>query len=84
MPPKAPKPTSDELLAQFDDLGLDKSGNKTSKAIVSDNAKGGQEDILAELDHLATQRPASGPGTPRLSSDKPRSSTRSPPSECDH
>lgn len=78
MPPKAPKPTSDELLAQFDDLGLDKSGNKTSKAIVSDNAKGGQEDILAELDHLATQRPASGPGTPRLSSDKPRSSTRSP------
>lgn len=78
MPPKAPKPTSDELLAQFDDLGLDKSGNKTSKAIVSDNAKGGQEDILAELDHLATQRPASGPGTPRLSSDKPRPSTRSP------
>ena len=78
MPPKAPKPTSDELLAQFDDLGLDKSGNKTTKPIVSDNVKGGQEDILAELDHLATQRPASGPGTPRLSADKPRSSTRSP------
>ncbi|OQE38905.1 hypothetical protein PENCOP_c007G05450 [Penicillium coprophilum] len=79
MPPKATKPTSDELLAQFDDLGLDKSGNKTSKAIAaSENVKGGQEDILAELDHLATQRPASGPGTPRLSADKPRSSTRSP------
>jgi hypothetical protein len=78
MPPKGPKPTSDELLAQFDDLGLGKSENKTSKPTVSDNAKGGQEDILAELDHLATQRPASGPGTPRLSSDKPRPSTRSP------
>jgi hypothetical protein len=79
MPPKATKPTSDELLAQFDDLGLDKSGDKTAKAIVtSENVKGGQEDILAELDHLATQRPASGPGTPRLSADKPRSSTRSP------
>ncbi|KAJ6080205.1 hypothetical protein N7467_009958 [Penicillium canescens] len=77
MPPKAPKPTSDELLAQFDDLGLDKSGNKTAKPSAP-NAGGEQEDILAELDHLATQRPSSGPGTPRLSSDKPRSSTRSP------
>ena len=78
MPPKAAKPTSDELLAQFDDLGLDKSGNKTTKSAATD-AKGGQEeDILAELDHLAAQRPASGPGTPRLSIDKPRSSTRSP------
>jgi hypothetical protein len=76
MPPKAPKPTSDELLAQFDDLGLDKSGNPSKPGA---NAKGGQEeDILAELDHLAAQRPASGPGTPRLSIDKPRSSTRSP------
>ncbi|KAJ5308902.1 hypothetical protein PENANT_c013G07449 [Penicillium antarcticum] len=77
MPPKAPKPTSDELLAQFDDLGLDKSGNKTAKPNAP-HAEGEQEDILAELDHLATQRPSSGPGTPRLSSDKPRSSTRSP------
>lgn len=77
MPPKAPKPTSDELLAQFDDLGLDKSGNKTAKPNAP-NAGGEQEDILAELDHLATQRPSSGPGTPRLSSDKPRSTTRSP------
>jgi hypothetical protein len=75
MPPKAPKPTSDELLAQFDDLGLDKSGTPKPAS----DAKGGQEeDILAELDHLAAQRPASGPGTPRLSIDKARSSTRSP------
>lgn len=83
MPPKAAKPTSDELLAQFDTLGV-KSGDKQSKQIpaspaaTADNAKAGQEDILAELDNLATQRPSSGPGTPRLSADKPRSSTRSP------
>lgn len=79
MAPKGPKPTSDELLAQFDDLGLEKPDNKTSKpTTVPDNATGGQEDILAELDHLATQRPASGPGTPRLSLDKSRPSIRSP------
>jgi hypothetical protein len=79
MPSKGPKPTSDELLAQFDDLGLEKSGDKSAKpTVLPDNAKGAEEDILAELDHLATQRPASGPGTPRLSSDKPRPSARSP------
>lgn len=80
MPPKAVKPTSDELLAQFDSLGVNKSGDKTSKpaAASGDNAKTGQEDILAELDNLATQRPSSGPGTPRISSDKARPYTRSP------
>ncbi|KAJ5085875.1 hypothetical protein N7532_010646 [Penicillium argentinense] len=83
MPPKGAKPTSDELLAQFDNLGIDQS-DKGSKRVpapaapAADNAKAEQEDILAELDHLATQRPSSGPGTPRLSSDKARSSTRSP------
>ncbi|KAJ5629179.1 hypothetical protein N7528_002836 [Penicillium herquei] len=78
MPPKGSKPTSDELLAQFDNLGIDQS-NKTSKPsqAPTDNAKA-QEDVLAELDNLAAQRPSSGPGTPRLSIDKPRSSTRSP------
>lgn len=76
MPPKAPKPTSDELLAQFDDLDLDKSSQAQKP---NANASGGQEeDILAELDHLAAQRPASGPGTPRLSIDKARASARSP------
>lgn len=83
MPPKGAKPTSDELLAQFDNLGIDHS-EKASKASpapaapATDNAKAAQEDILSELDHLAAQRPSSGPGTPRLSADKPRSSTRSP------
>ncbi|KAJ5586934.1 uncharacterized protein N7459_002699 [Penicillium hispanicum] len=84
MPPKGAKPTSDELLAQFDNLGIDQSGEKNSKptpapaAPTADNATAEQEDILTELDNLASQRPSSGPGTPRLSADKPRSSTRSP------
>ncbi|CAL5867599.1 uncharacterized protein PFLUO_LOCUS1818 [Penicillium psychrofluorescens] len=80
MPPKAAKPTSDELLAQFDNLGVDSADKKSKRSVpaASNNAKP-EEDILAELDHLATQRPSSGPGTPRLSSDKPRPSTaRSP------
>jgi hypothetical protein len=78
MPPKAAKPTSDELLAQFDNLDVKQSGDKPKPAAASDNAKAGHEDILAELDHLATQRPSSGPGTPRLSSDRARPATRSP------
>lgn len=78
MPPKAAKPTSDELLAQFDNLDVKQSGDKPKPAGTPDNAKAGHEDILAELDHLATQRPSSGPGTPRLSADRARPSTRSP------
>ena len=84
MPPKGIKPTSDELLAQFDNLGIDQSSDQASKPSLApptpanDNTNAEQEDILAELDSLATQRPSSGPGTPRLSTDKPRSSTRSP------
>lgn len=80
MAPKAAKPTSDELLAQFDNLGVNQSGDKPAKPAASpgDNAKAGQEDILAELDNLAAQRPSSGPGTPRISSEKARPYTRSP------
>ncbi|KAJ5157205.1 uncharacterized protein N7482_008305 [Penicillium canariense] len=82
MPPKGAKPTSDELLAQFDNLGIEQSANKSSKsaaaATADDNAKGEQEDVLAELEKQAAQRPSSGPGTPRLSADKSRSATRSP------
>ncbi|OQE21255.1 hypothetical protein PENSTE_c012G03772 [Penicillium steckii] len=83
MPPKGAKPTSDELLAQFDNLGVDQSQSASKPAPApaaptSDNAKAAQEDILTELDDLATKRPSSGTGTPRLSIDKPRSSTRSP------
>lgn len=80
MAPKAAKPTSDELLAQFDNLGVNQSGDKPAKpaAAPADNAKPGQEDTLAELENLAAQRPSSGPGTPRLSSEKARPYTRSP------
>ncbi|KAJ5444221.1 uncharacterized protein N7458_008093 [Penicillium daleae] len=86
MPPKGAKPTSDELLAQFDDLGIEQSDKKPTKpaaaaaaaAATTDNAQGEQEDVLAELEKQASQRPSSGPGTPRLSADKTRSATRSP------
>ncbi|KAJ5309664.1 uncharacterized protein N7443_002125 [Penicillium atrosanguineum] len=81
MPPKAAKPTSDELLAQFDNLDVkqsDKQSDKPKPATAPDNVKADEEDPLAELGRLATQRPSSGPGTPRLSSDRARPSTRSP------
>ncbi|KAJ5678849.1 hypothetical protein N7462_007093 [Penicillium macrosclerotiorum] len=83
MPPKGAKPTSDELLAQFDDLGIEQSGENPAKqpapaAPAADNEKAEQEDVLAELEKQAAQRPSSGPGTPRLSADKARSATRSP------
>lgn len=86
MPPKGnPKPTSDELLAQFDDLGVDgqetqQQSTSTTPAATNTSATAGQneQDILAELDTLASQRPSSGPGTPRLSTAEPRSSSRSP------
>ncbi|EPS27865.1 hypothetical protein PDE_02809 [Penicillium oxalicum 114-2] len=83
MAPKSAKPTSDELLAQFDDLGLEKGNDKSTTipapaAPAKDDATAEQEDILAELEKQAAQRPMSGPGTPRLSLDKARSATRSP------
>lgn len=81
MAPKAAKPTSDELLAQFDNLDVkqsDKQSDRPKPAAAPDNAKVDEDDPLAELGRLATQRPSSGPGTPRLSSDRARPSTRSP------
>ncbi|KAF7719887.1 Uncharacterized protein PECH_000952 [Penicillium ucsense] len=80
MAPKGAKPTSDELLAQFDDLGIEKENSKSSTQPPAgkDDATAEQEDILAELEKQASQRPTSGPGTPRLSLDKARPATRSP------
>ncbi|OGM49074.1 hypothetical protein ABOM_002321 [Aspergillus bombycis] len=70
MPPKSAKPTSDELLAQFDDLGVDSATEQpASKPATTAQT---EDDILAELDNLASQRPSSGPGTPRLSTNEPR------------
>lgn len=82
MPPKAAKPTSDELLAQFDDLGIDSSSEQAKPSKTAAPAAvttQSEEDILAELDNLASQRQGSGPGTPRKSIEPPtRSTTRSP------
>lgn len=85
MPPKTAKPTSDELLAQFDDLGVDNNKKNTDQeAKPAEESKPttstpGQQDqdIFAELDNLASQHPSSRSGTPRLSTE-PRSATRSP------
>ncbi|KAE8371801.1 maintenance of telomere capping protein 1 [Aspergillus bertholletiae] len=79
MPPKSAKPTSDELLAQFDDLGVDSTADQpTSKPAATATTAQTEDDILAELDNLASQRPSSGPGTPRISTNEPRPAIKSP------
>ncbi|KAJ9194540.1 hypothetical protein DTO164E3_4132 [Paecilomyces variotii] len=73
MPPKNAKPTSDELLAQFDDLGVDTEDLKTEPkaATTTKAAAPPEQDPLAELNDLVSQRPASRAATPRLSSELP-------------
>lgn len=79
MRPKSSKPTSDELLAQFDDLGVDSaSEQESSKTTPKPTTAQSEQDILAELDNLASQRPGSGPGTPRVSTNEPRPIIKSP------
>ncbi|KAE8349909.1 maintenance of telomere capping protein 1 [Aspergillus coremiiformis] len=78
MPPKSAKPTSDELLAQFDDLAVDSTDRPPSKSTNTATTAQSEDDILAELDNLASQRPSSGPGTPRLSTNEPRPAIKSP------
>jgi hypothetical protein len=76
-------PTDEELLAQFNDLGA-QPASKPAKTVASRQSKqtsiSGQseQDLLAELDNLATQRPASRPGTPSLKSSVIQSGNRSP------
>ncbi|KAL2848069.1 maintenance of telomere capping protein 1 [Aspergillus pseudoustus] len=81
MPPKGSKPTSDELLAQFDNLGIESttepSTKPTAATTTAPKTATVDEDILAELDNLASQRPSSGAGTPRTSTTE-RPSTKSP------
>lgn len=80
MPPKGAKPTNDELLAQFDDLGIDTTGKPseptpappsttTSKPASTELPTATEKDPLAELENLASQRPS----TPRLSAEARRS-----------
>jgi hypothetical protein len=76
-------PTDEELLAQFNDLGA-QPASKPAKTVASRQSKqtsvSGQseQDLLAELDNLATQRPASRPGTPSFKSSAIQSGNRSP------
>ena len=76
-------PTDDELFAEIADLGA-QPPSKPAKPAATRSSKqapvSGQaeEDVLAELDNLATQRPASRPGTPSLRSTTAASGNRSP------
>ncbi|KAL4780889.1 maintenance of telomere capping protein 1 [Aspergillus varians] len=79
MPPKGAKPTSDELLAQFDSLGIEPTADSSTKPAATTAAPPPtDEDILTELGNLASQRPSSGAGTPRTSTHEPRIPTKSP------
>ncbi|OJJ04141.1 hypothetical protein ASPVEDRAFT_134974 [Aspergillus versicolor CBS 583.65] len=80
MPPKGAKPTSDELLAQFDNLGVESGESKTKPAANTTNNAPPQvdEDVLTELGNLASQRPSSNAGTPRTSTNEPRPSMSKP------
>jgi hypothetical protein len=82
MPPKGSKPTSDELLAQFDSLGVESTAEPSTKPPATAATAPPQtelnEDIIAELGNLASQRPSSRAGTPRTSTHELRTSTKSP------
>ncbi|KMP04761.1 conserved fungal protein [Coccidioides immitis H538.4] len=68
-------PTDAELLAQFDDLNV---GEGTVDSSSSTEPQGAPEqDVLAELQNLASQRPASRPSTPQSK----RTSTNTPPAD---
>lgn len=89
MPPKSSKlaPTDEELMAQFDDLGVEEGGKSNNKSTLEQQAKKegqqkSEQDLLAELGSLATQKTPSRPATPRLSTDargSKRTSTATPP-----
>lgn len=63
-----PKKTDEELLAQFDDLGVEDTAPpttaKTTKAASKPAPAAEEADPLAELELLASQKPISRPGTP--------------------
>ncbi|KAI5297588.1 hypothetical protein KEM56_004701, partial [Ascosphaera pollenicola] len=66
---KQPKQlTTDELLAQFDSLNVDVPATTTADAPDKPDKPEQEQDILAELQDLAAQRPTSRPDTPRQSS----------------
>ena len=87
-------PTNEELLAQFDDLGVEEeqaitestkaAPTQASKSRVPPQRATDEHDPLAELDNLVSQRPASRPATPSIRAPNAqrspaRSSTATPP-----
>lgn len=68
-------PTDDELLAQFDDLGVSTDAVGTSSPTQPQGVA--DHDVVTELENLAFQRPASRPSTPQLK----RSLTNTPPTD---
>lgn len=71
--------TNDELLAQFDELNVEDAGAKST----GHTQEKSEQDLLDELQNLASQRPASRPASPRVSTNSTRSpnriSTATPP-----
>ena len=66
------KPTSDELLAQFDNLDVENTGDNEPAAKPSTPAAAPiEQDPLAELASLASQRPVSTDSRPPSRSPKP-------------
>ncbi|WEW58882.1 hypothetical protein PRK78_004350 [Emydomyces testavorans] len=61
---KKPVPTDAELLAQFDDLNVNNAA--VDNAASTGPQEASEQDLLAELQNLASQRPASPPSTPHL------------------
>ena len=73
MASKKPTPTGEELLAQFEGLDEEdgsrgKAKSASSRASRPPNQQQSEADLLAELDNLAQERPASRPHTHRLQS----------------
>ncbi|EFW17185.1 conserved hypothetical protein [Coccidioides posadasii str. Silveira] len=68
-------PTDAELLAQFDDLNVGEGTVDNSSSTEPQGAP--EQDVLAELQNLASQRPASRPSTPQSK----RTSTNTPPAD---
>lgn len=75
--------TTDELLAQFDDLNVDSSGQPKTGSAGGEKKDSADPDVLDELQTLASQRPSSRPSTPSKrtsAATPPRSSEEKPTS----